>query len=151
MDWKKVWSVVEWFDPWEFDDPEVKNSWQYIDYKTILGLEWIRKNTGWPIETHNQYGLRGCVCVKPTGHSNGSFHYIDNPEGCSAIDWHFVTDAAPREQARHVLQSGFSGIGVYQDEWKWKGRLLPIAFHTDRRKWYQVWKKEAGEYIYLLK
>jgi len=49
------------------------------------------------------------------------------------------------------LQSGFSGIGVYQDEWKWKGRLLPIAFHTDRRKWYQVWKKEAGEYIYLLK
>ena len=151
MDWDKIWAVIDNFVPKEFDDPEVKNSWQYMDYKTILGLEWLRKNTGWPIVTHIKFGLRGCVCVEPKGHSDGSFHYITNPEGCSAVDWHFVTDADPREQAAMVLKSVFTGVGIYQNVWKWKGELLPIAFHTDKRKRFQVWKREAGKYIYLLK
>jgi len=151
MDWDKIWSVIDNFVPEEFDDPEVKNSWQYMDPNVILGLQWIRKNTGWPIVTHNKFGLRGCVCVRRAGHSEGSFHYIDNPEGCSAVDWHFVTDADPRDQAAMILKSGFTGIGIYQNEWKWNGKLLPIAFHTDKRKKFQIWKREAGKYVYLLK
>ena len=151
MDWERVWQLIEHFVPKEFDDPEVVNSWQYMDYKSIFLLEWLRKNTGWAIIPHNKFGLRGCVCVRPEGHSDGSFHYITNPEGCSAVDFHFVTDADPREQARVVLQSGFTGIGIYQSEWKWNNRLLPIGFHGDRRKRCQVWKREKGVYTVLLK
>ena len=150
MERDNIWPIIRHFVPEEFDDPEVSNSWQYMDPDTILGLEWIRKNTGWPIVTHNKFGLRGCVCIRSADHSYGSFHYADNPEGCSAVDWHFVTNVNPREQAAVVLKSNFTGIGIYQNEWKWKGRLLPIAFHTDKRQRFQIWKREAGEYIYLL-
>jgi len=144
------WATIKYFKPEEFADPEFPWSWTAMDPKSILLLEWLRRHTGWPIVTHNKFGLRGCVCVKPVGHSPDSRHYKDHPEGCSAIDWHFVTDADPRDQAREVLASGFSGIGIYQFEWKWKGALLPIAFHTDRRRRFQVWRRKDGEYCYLL-
>jgi hypothetical protein len=149
------WERIENFDPEEFDDPEEPGSWVHMDPLTILKMQDIRRKTGWRMVTHNKYGLRGCVCVKPEGHSDDSRHYVENE--CDAGDWHFDTDADPRIQAMIVLQSGFTGIGIYYD-WEWpvdgaqgRSRVLPIGFHTDRRKRPQVWKRENGKYIYLLK
>lgn len=144
------WGQIKHFKSEEFDDPNEPGSWKFMSEKTILNLEWLRRDTGWPIITHNKFGLRGTVCVLPEGHSDNSLHYADCPEGCSAMDWHFQTDADPREQASWVLRSRFRGIGVYSD-WEWDGRVLPIGFHTDMRRRYQVWKRVNGEYIYLLK
>jgi hypothetical protein len=145
MDWRQI----RYFKPEEFDDPKEPGSWKFMSEETITLLEWLRRDTGWPIITHNKFGLRGTVCVLPEGHSDNSHHYANCPDGCSAVDWHFNTDADPREQACVVFRSRFRGIGVYY-RWEWNGRLLPIGFHTDMRRRYQVWKKEKGVYIYLL-
>ena len=150
LDRQVDWSKVAFFKPEEFADPDFPGSWIYMAPETVYSLEDLRRATGWPIKTHNKYGVRGCVCVDPSGHSLGSRHYIDHPDGCSAVDWHFVTDADPRVQALRVLQSGFSGIGIYYD-WLWGGKPLSVGFHTDHRKRPQVWKRENGRYIYLLK
>ena len=145
-----AWPPVKHFVPEEFDDPDVPGSWGYMEPLTVCSLDNLREKTGWPIITHNKFGLRGCVCVEPSGHSKNSRHYIDHPEGCSAVDWHFDTDANPREQALMVLQSGFSGIGIYYD-WHWDNKPLPVGFHTDIRPRPQVWKRDKGTYFYLLK
>ena len=142
------WNQVQYFGPEEFDDPEQPGSWKYMDPLTILTLHNIRKKTGLPIITHNKFGLRGCVCVRKDGHSGDSRHYVGN--GCDAVDWHFEINADPRSQAMLILQSGFTGIGIYYD-WQWNGKPLSVGFHTDRRKQPQIWKREQGEYIYLLK
>jgi len=146
MDWKSI----EHFTPEEFDDPHVPGSHTHMSHATIASLENLRDWTGWPIITHNKFGLRGCVCVDPDGHSKNSYHYIEHQEGCSAVDWHFVCNAEPREQALMVLQAGFTGIGIYYD-WRWGGKPLSIGFHTDMRVRPQAWKRENGKYIYLLK
>nr|BDD47316.1 hypothetical protein 19 [bacterium] len=144
------WDLLPNFEPWEFDDPDVPGSWVHMDPLTILELQRIRKETGWKIITHNKFGLSGCVCVRPEGHSKKSRHYVEHPDGCSAVDWHFETDAEPRMQAEVVRQSNFKGFGVYYD-WQWKGEILPVGFHTDRRRIPQYWRRENGRYIYLLK
>jgi len=144
------WTEIEYFEPEEFDDPDVPESWTFMDPTSIDLLNDLRRATGWPIFTHNEFGVRGCVCVKADGHSANSRHYAMHPDGCSAIDWHFDTDADPRAQALAVLQSGFTGIGVYYD-WRWAGKPLVIGFHTDRRERPQIWKRENGSYTYLLK
>lgn len=146
------WTLIEHFKPEEFDDPFafVPGSSRHMSSATIFSLENLREYTGWPIVTHNKFGLRGCVCADPEGHSKDSYHYIDHPEGCSAVDWHFVCNANPREQALMVLQSGFTGIGLYYD-WHWNSKQLPVGFHTDFRKRPQIWKRENNKYLYLLK
>ena len=146
LDWKSIKN----FSPDEFDDPEEPGSWRHMDPMSIIELNNLRKRAMVPIITHNKFGLRGCVCVRPDGHSEDSRHYVDNE--CDAIDWHFDTDADPRSQVMFVLKkSGFTGIGIYYD-WKWKdGEPLSVGFHTDRRKRQQIWRRENGKYIYLLK
>lgn len=150
------WSSIKWMKPEEFDDPNYPDSWQYMDPKTILLCEWLRKNTGWPLVIHSQYNIHGAVCMTKQYHSPNSYHNFDNPNGCSAVDFHFLTKASPREQAQAVMHSGFKGIGIYQGCWRWPGKwsdpdgFLPIGFHCDRRKYYQIWKMEKGEYVYLL-
>lgn len=155
------WTKIQWFEPREFDDPDQSGSWEYMSATTILLLDWLRKNTGWPIITHNRFGIHGCVCMSKDHHSLNSLHNYDCLNGCSAVDWHFRTEATSREQARIVLQSGFTGIGIYQDCWKWmdkkgKSYTLPMGFHCDLRKRFQVWKyvpgaKKKERYDYLLK
>lgn len=147
------WKDIKHFEPEEFDDPNEPGSWKFMNEWTISFLDWLRMETGWPIITHNKFGLRGTVCVLPEGHSDRSLHYANSPEGCSAVDWHFDTDADPREQAVYVLHTRFRGVGTYYD-WEWPGypdNHLPIGFHTDMRRRYQVWKREHGEYVYLLR
>jgi len=144
------WSLIDYFKPEEFDDPLVPGSNKYMSPATILSLENLRDFTGWPIITHNKFGLRGCVCVDPDGHSENSYHYVSHEKGCSAVDWHFACDADPREQAMMVLQSGFTGIGIYYD-WSWNGKSLPAGFHTDFRDHPQIWKRENDKCVYLLK
>jgi hypothetical protein len=143
------WSEIRHFTPDEFDDPGYSGSWKHMDALTVLGLEQLRELTGWKIITHNKFGLRGCVCVEPTGHSDGSRHYVVS-DCCDAVDWHFETDVSPRVQTMVVLRSGFTGIGVYYD-WRWRKKLLPVGYHVDRRQAPQVWKREKGKYVYLLK
>lgn len=150
------WSRIKYFVPGEFDDPNWLGSHIYMDQKTILLLDKLRADMNCPIITHNKYGVHGCVCMTKGHHSQNSFHNYDNPNGCSAVDFHFQTNASRREQAREVLKAGFGSIGIYQDVWKWvdrKGKLyiLPLGFHVDCRAHYQVWKFEKGEYIYLLR
>jgi hypothetical protein len=140
------WEEVNNFKPHEFDDPEFPGSWAFMSEKTINLLDSIRTYTGWPIITHNKDGIRGCVCVNPTGHSSNSRHYANHAEGCSAVDFHFDTNVDTRKQAMEVLWSGFSGVGIYFD---WNS--CEIGFHVDFRIRPQIWKRENGEYTYLLK
>jgi len=144
------WSVIRHFTPAEFDDPEVPGSHEHMDPATILLLDMLRHKTGWPIVTHNKFGLRGCVCVRPAGHAMQSLHYVEN--GASAVDFHFIApNVDPRAQAMAVLQSGFPGVGIYYD-WHWSGLALPVAFHADNRRRPQVWQHTAaGRYVYLLR
>lgn len=141
------WDKIRHFDPGEFDDPAYPGSNDMMDPMSIITLDQLREETGWGIITHNKFGVRGCVCVNPTGHSSASLHYAPN---CSAVDWHFDTKVDTRTQAMKVLRSGFTGIGIYYD-WKWDNKKLPVGFHTDRRKKPQIWTRENGQYIYLLK
>ncbi|BBO80185.1 hypothetical protein DSCO28_50570 [Desulfosarcina ovata subsp. sediminis] len=146
------WDEIKYFSPRDFDDPNVPGSWRHMAADSILWLNDLRERTGWPIIPHNQYGVRGCVCVDPSGHSMNSRHYINYPGGCSAIDFHFACDASRREQAKAVMETRFTGIGVYYD-WRWNGRLLPVGFHVDirPRPLAQIWKRVRGEYLYYLR
>lgn len=143
------WSLVR-LRPEDFSDPDYPESWKYMDPETILELNGIEEKTGLRVVTHNRYGIRGCVCMKREGHSDISLHYFDNPEGCSAVDFHFEAEVDSRLLIRTVLRSGFNGVGYYYD-WHWEGKLLPVGFHVDRRRRPQVWRREKGEYFYLLK
>jgi len=146
------WEHIQYFAPEEFDDPLAPGSGRLIDMRTVYLLDRLRAITGWPIITHNRHGLRGCVCVRPRGHSAGSTHYLEHPEGPSAVDFHFATDEDARAQAMYVLRAGFPGIGIYQLQGQWPGiGRLPVWFHVDHRKSPQVWKREGGEYVYLLR
>jgi len=148
LDWEKQ---IKWFKPEEFDDPDYPGSWKHLDPKTIILMDWLRKNTGWPIITHNKYGLHGCVCVKNKGHALKSRHYITHPDGASAIDFHFKTNAPVHEQVRSILcMSGFTGVGIYYD-WHWNNSLLKVGFHVDRRKRFQLWVRDKGKYIYIVR
>lgn len=159
------WTNIRWFRPKEFDDPDQPGSWVFMSATTVMLLEWLRRNTEWPLVLHNRFGVHGCVCMTKKHHSPNSFHNYDHPKGCSAVDGHFVTDASAREQAQILTQSGFTGIGIYQDCWRWvdrkgKSYVLPLGFHLDRRGTarFQIWKydkklKEQGfdPYVYLLR
>lgn len=144
------WDKIDYFDQDEFDDPDHPGSWKYMDPLTVLELNDIRKKTGWPIITHNKFGLKGCVCMEHVGHEDDSAHFFDSPKGCSAVDFHFDNDVDPRVQAGVILKSKFTGIGVYYD-WQWRGMPLSIGFHVDRRRIPQLWRREEGKYFYLLK
>lgn len=160
---KPDWSKIKYFLPAEFDDPDWSGSYAWMDPKTILQLDQLRGRTGWPIITHNKHGVHGCVCMTKGHHSPNSFHQYDNPNGCSACDFHFGTTACPRKQAQAVLQAGFGSVGIYQDIWRWvdrkgKSYILPIGFHVDFRKHFQIWHydkklKESSKdpYVYLLR
>lgn len=156
---KLDWSGIKHFVPSEFDDPDWPGSYTWMSSQTIILLDQLREHTGrpgWPIITHNKHGVHGCVCMSKAYHSANSFHNHDNPNICSAVDFHFRTTASAREQAFAVMQSGFTGIGIYQGCWRWPSKwadpegFLSIGFHVDLRKHFQVWKYEQGEYIYLL-
>lgn len=144
------WQAIRHFTPEEFDDPAFPGSWRRMNPETIRRLDDLREATGWAIITHNKYGLRGCMCIKASGHSANSYHYATNPHGASAVDFHFETSVHPREQALAVLRAGFKGVGIYQDQGTWNGAPLPIWFHVDMRPYPQVWKREGRKYIYLL-
>lgn len=142
------WNEFNYFKSYEFDDPKYTGSGDLIDINTLKKLESLRIETGWPIKTH--WAVGGCVDVDGVhGHSSNSCHLLKN--GASAVDFHFDTDASPRVQLYHVINSGFCGIGCYYD-WHWDGKLLKIGFHVDNRdiNKAQVWKREKGKYIYLI-
>jgi len=139
------WHQVKYFKTIEFDDPDVPGSGELIDDITLLTLEALRINAGWPIVTHWRTG--GCIDVGGThGHSDNSYHL--SKRGSRAVDFHFITDAPARVQIHEVLKSGFTGIGIYIGAWG-----LPIAFHVDVRpvELTQIWTcKEKGKYNYLI-
>jgi len=133
----------------EFDDPKYPGSGDLIDSHLIHKLVGLRLYTKWPMIIHGKVG--GAVDVDGSwGHAPHSYHRKDM--GCKAVDFHFITDASPREQAYYVSLFAFGGIGFYFD-WHWNGKLLPIGFHVDTRpiKRFQMWKRERGKYIYMLK
>lgn len=151
------WSVIKHFNSKEFDDPDYPGSWIYMSARTIITADRLRNDMGCKMIIHNRFGVHGAVCMTKGHHSPNSFHNYDNPDICSAIDFHFTeTDMPVREQARRVIHSGFSGIGIYQDCWRWVNRdsesyVLPIAYHCDLRKHFQIWKYEKKDYVYLLR
>jgi len=144
------WSQIKYFRQFEFNDPSVSESGQYINEALLYKLETLREKSGWPIVTHWRVG--GCVDMKGKyGHAINSYHLIKN--GARAIDFHFKTSASKREQYRLVESMRFGGVGLYIDVWKWSNRILPIGFHVDTRpdNLLQRWScTEKGKYIYLL-
>ena len=144
------WKHVKHFKPIEFSDPDVPDSGMLIDGTTLFILEDLRSRVGWPIITHWKVG--GCNDIYGThGHSNNSYHLEKN--GCKAVDFHFATNVPARIQIHKVLTSNFTGIGIYQNIWKWNSRVLSVGFHVDTRpvEQTQVWKRENGKYIYLIR
>jgi hypothetical protein len=141
------WKLVKNFTREEFDDPDFPGSGDLINPIVVFKLDHLRSITGWPIITHNKYGLHGCVCVKKEGHTEESLHYTPD---CMAVDFHFNTKIDSRAQVRAVLSSNFGGVGIYYD-WKWEGKKLPIGFHVDVRSNLQLWRRTDKGYIYLLK
>ncbi len=143
------WNKVKYFKSYEFDDPDFPGSGKEINGTLLWQLVKLRKDTGWPIITHWRVG--GCIDVLGNhGHATHSYHRKDR--GCKACDFHFDTTVSPRYQFFMVAKTGFGGIGIYQNQWHWNNKLLPIGFHVDVRSSSraQIWKRENGKYIYLL-
>jgi len=144
------WNKVKYFKSFEFDDPDFPGSGKDIDGVLLFQLEKLRKETGWPIIPHWRVG--GCVDVLGNhGHATHSYHRLDM--GAKACDFHFDTKASSRYQTFMVMKIGFGGIGIYQNQWYWNNAILSIGFHVDVRPSTkaQIWKRENGKYIYLLK
>jgi len=124
------WNNIQYFEESEFDDPLYPGSGENIDPLLVFEMDSLRRATGWPIIIHTMVG--GAVDMYGEHeHSKGSYHLFKN--GCMACDWHFATDAPYRRQYAAVEKMGFTGIGIYLGIWHWAGKLLKIAFHTDRR------------------
>jgi len=144
------WHNIEYFKQSDFDDPLYPGSGENIDPLLVFEMDSLRRATGWPIIIHTMVG--GAVDMYGEhGHSKDSYHLFEN--GCMADDWHFVTDAPYRLQYAAVEKMGFTGIGMYLGIWHWAGKLLPVAFHTDRRSKDKIqrWScREKGKYFYLL-
>ena len=135
------WDRVKFFIPGEFQDPNHPGSGELIDGVTLLWLVELRIDTGWPIKVHWEVG--GAVDMDGShGHAKDSFHLAKN--GCMAVDFHFITKASLRKQFYAVMNSKFSGIGIYP-EWDNPG------FHVDPRHFdlTQIWKKVGRKYIYF--
>ncbi len=55
IDWAAIRHI---FVPAEFDDPGHPGSYVFMDPQTVAHLVRLRTGTGWPIVTHNKFGLR---------------------------------------------------------------------------------------------
>ena len=144
----KSWSHIDYFEEWEFADPNYPGSGNLIDGTLLIMFEKMRRDLGCPIIPHGTVG--GCVDVDGShGHSDNSYHRKN--KGCKAADFHIETDMSPREQFYCVSAYGFPGLGVYYD-WHWAGKLLAIGFHGDLRprNRTQRWTRRNGMYFYLL-
>ena len=143
------WDVIPEFGRKEFDDPDHPGSGDQFDKETYNRLLTMRRQTGWPIITHAPVG--GAVDLYGNhGHTANSYHSAG--KGFKALDFHFKTSAGTRKQYQAVCDAGFTGIGIYYD-WHWAGKPLPIGFHIDTRPMEkaQRWRREKGQYLYLLK
>lgn len=151
----KDWEKIKYFTPKEIEDSDHPGSWKYMAKDTLFLLDKLRAEVNAPIIVHNNTKIKGAVAVNAKGHALTSRHYPKAPARpfppiSDAIDWHFKTDLSPRLQAMAVLQSGFTGIGIYY-YWHWNNQPLSIGFHTDLRAKPQIWTEyEKHSRIYLL-
>jgi len=145
-----IWKDIKHFVEKEFADSLHEGSGSEVDMRTVLNLDYIweriftltsKKPVIIITQAVDLYGEHG--------HSDNSYHLKKN--GCTAVDFFILTSLSPREQYGVVEKQGFGGIGIYYD-WKYKGKTLSIGFHVDRRlrRMMQRWRRDNGEYIYLL-
>ena len=139
MDWNRI----DYFDCYEFDDPNYPGSGDCIDKSLLLNLVALRRVTGWKVLTH--YSVGGAVDIDGSwGHSGNSLHLSNS--GCKAVDFHFETNTPINIQLYYVMITGFAGIGVCP-YWNNPG------FHVDTRliRRTSLWSSPAKRvYKYLL-
>jgi len=134
------WKAIRYFKSSEFDDPSHPGSGDSIDGVLLVLLCRLRADTGWPMIITSAVDIDGSH-----GHAEKSLHRLD--QGCKAVDFFFKTILSTREQVYAVMRVGFGGLGIYYD---WG---IPIGFHVDIRpkEWTQLWRREDGKYVYLLR
>ena len=145
------WGKLEHFGRHEFDDPLHPGSGDKIDGTLLALFVRMRYDIGYPIITH--HGVGGCVDIDGShGHGVNSYHLLK--QGCKAVDFHIRTnELTAREKCYYVLNSGFTGVGIYY-WWRWNGEPLDVGFHVDIRPKdrIQYWtSSKRGEYTYFLK
>lgn len=147
------------FKRYQFDDPRncyIGSGW-LMNENSVKLLDKLSITTGWPVIPH--FSVGGCV-VMDDGIDDIRFcnsEYHTRSKGYSAIDFHFATDAHPKDQIHKVLISGFTGIGVFyniaiHDRDSEGIRILQVAFHVDLRpvEETQIWTcGNKGENKYL--
>ena len=145
-----TWKDIHHFVEKEFEDSFYEGSGQYIDMTLVLNLDYIWERVYTISNNKPKIIITQAVDMYGGhGHFEKSYHLKVN--NCLAADFFIVTTLSPREQYGIVEKQGFGGIGVYYD-WKYKGKVLPIGFHVDRRphKILQRWTRRDGQYFYLL-
>lgn len=151
---------IKYFMRWQFDDPRtcyIGSGW-LINPELVYMLDELIERTGWNIIPHHSVG--GCVVLDEKMNDKRfclDKHHLQSHKHC-AVDFHFETNAPPREQFWEVYSVGFTGIGIFtnlaigtynRDEFD----ILPVAFHVDLRSpsEAQIWtcdKRGHNKYLF---
>ena len=133
---------------YQFDSPQlcqIGSGWN-INEEIVYILDDIITLTGWKAIPH--WSIFGGVVIDDAVYDfrfcKSKWHLLKY--GCKAIDFHFETEATPKEQFKVLYESNVQGIGIFTNlalatREENKADLLTVAFHIDigERKEREIW------------